>query len=315
MTVVESSILPKGIYSPIPTYYKNDGKFSLDTETQVKHALMLYDNGINGLVVSGSMGESTNISPAERNSALRSLRKAIPDRKFKLIAGMPPNSIAEVITESEESKKNGADFIILLVPGYFGPNLVSQQGITDYFLNIADYSALPIVIYNYPGTCNNVNITIDTFEALSKHENIVAVKLTHFNLDVYTLLGNNKTYETNNFRPFTGLGQVLIPSLSVGMFGAIDGLSGIFPKSMLKLMKLYEDGEKEKALQLQYIITKVDLMISELNVVGVKQLLKEVHGFGEILTGRPPLSKPVDLDAYKKYEIDIKKLAEVEKSL
>lgn len=315
MTVVESSILPKGIYSPIPTYYKNDGKFSLDTETQVKHALMLYESGINGLVVSGSMGESTNISPAERNSALRNIRQAIPDKNFKLIAGMPPNSIAEVITESEESKKNGADFVILLVPGYFGPNLISQQGIIDYFLNIADYTALPIVIYNYPGVCNNVNIMIDTFETLSKHENIAAVKLTHFNLDIYTLLGNNKTYETNNFRPFTGLGQVLVPSLSVGMFGAIDGLSGIFPKSMLKLMKLYEDGEKEKALQLQYIVTKVDLMISELNVVGVKQLLKEVYGYGEIVSGRPPLSKPVDLNAYKKYETDIKKLAEIEKSL
>lgn len=315
MTVAESSILPRGIYSPIPTYFKNDGKFSLDTETQVKHASMLYKSGINGLVVSGSMGEATNISSAERNSALKSLRKAIPDRNFKLIAGMPPSSIAEVIKESEESKKSGADFIIVLVPGYFGTSLISQQGIIDYFLNIADYSALPIVIYNYPGSSNNVNITIDTFEVLSKHENIVAVKLTHFNLDIYTLLGNNKAYETNNFRPFTGLGQVLIPSLAVGMFGAIDGLSGIFPKSMLKLMKLYEDGEKEKALQLQYIITKVDLMISELNVVGVKQLLKEVYGFGEIVSGRPPLSKPVDLKSFKKYETDIKKLAEIEKSL
>lgn len=89
-------------------------------------------------------------------------------------------------------------------------------------------------------------------------------------------------YEANNFRPFTGLGQVLIPSLSVGMFGAIDGLSGIFPN----------DGVKEKALQLQYIITKVDLMITELNVVGVKQLLKDVYGFGEIISGRQLLSNP-----------------------
>lgn len=315
MTVTESSILAKGIYSPIPTYYKNDGKYSLDIDTQVKHALMLYNSGINGLVVSGSMGEATNISTSERYASLRALRRAIPDRNFKLIAGIPPISAAEVIAESEESKKIGADFIIVLVPGYFGPNLVSQNGIIDYFYNIGDYSALPVIIYNYPGTCNNVNITIDTFEELSKHENIVAVKLTHFNLDIYTLLGNNKNFEVNNFRPFTGLGQVLIPSLAVGIYGAIDGLSGIFPKSMLNLMKLYQEGETEKALQLQYIITKVDLMISELNVVGVKHALKQVHGFGECLSGRPPLSKPVDLNAYKKYEADIKKLVVIEKSL
>lgn len=315
MTVAESSILGKGIYTPITTYFKNDGKYTLDVDTQVRHALMLYNSGIHGLVVSGGMGEATNITRSERNLALKAIRSAIPDKNFKLIAGIPPSSAADVIAESEDCKNSGADFIIVLVPGYFGPSLVSQTGIIDYFTNVGDYSALPIVIYNYPGTCNNVNITIDTFEELSKHENIVAVKLTHFNLDVYTMLANNKSLEVNNFRPFTGLGQVLIPALSVGIFGAIDGLSGIFPKCMLQLMKLYEEGEAEKALELQYLISKVDLMVSDLNVVGVKYALQQIYGYGECITGRPPLSKPVDLNAYKKYESDIKKLTEIETSL
>lgn len=75
---------------------------------------------------------------------------------------------------------------------------------------------------------------------------------------------------------------------------------------MLKLKKLYQEGETGKALQLQYIITKVDLMVGELNVVGVKHAFNQIHGFGECLSGRPPLNKSVDLNAYKKYEIDIR---------
>ncbi|ANZ74634.1 BA75_01180T0 [Komagataella pastoris] len=311
---IDSFVLPRGIYTPIPTYFKKD--YSLDLETQVEHTKFLHNAGINGLVVAGSMGESTHLTREERLSLFRTLRQAVPDPNFKIIAGAPSGPVEEIREEMRLAREAGADFSILLVPGYFGPNLISQEGIIEYFELVSKDSPLPIIIYNYPGNCNGVDIKPETFEVLGKLPAIVAVKLTHFNLATYTLLGQNTDLiETYNFRPFTGLGQVLIPSLSVGVFGAIDGLSGMFPKSMLKILELYDAGELQKAQKIQYLVTKVDEMVTALNVVGVKYSLNKLYGYGETLTGRPPLSKPANLEVWKKYEIEFNELAKLEKSL
>lgn len=314
---LQDQIIQGGIYTPIPTFFKLDSKYTLDLETQVSHAQFLYKNGIRGLVVCGSMGECVHLTVKERHEVVAAIRKAIPDENFKLIAGAPPmGSIQEAIKESDLAATAGANFIILLVPGYFGPKLISQQGILDYFTQVADQSALPVMVYNYPGTCNNVTITIDTYEKLAQHPNIVGTKLTHFNLDLYTLLGKNTTIcKTNNFRPFTGLGQVLVPALSVGIYGAIDGLSALFPKVMVKLYNLCKEGKSTEASDLQYLVTKADMMILELNVVGIKYAIKQVHNFGDNLTGRPPLSRSIDMDVYKKFQPDIETLAKIENSL
>lgn len=317
MTITQSSIIPRGIYTPITTFFKDDENQTLDLASQVAHAKFLYDNGITGLVVAGSMGEAPHLSMQDRHDLVAALRKGVPDKKFKLIAGAPPmGSIEDSVAESHSALKAGADFLIMLIPAYFGPSLISQEGIIDYFTKVADKSALPVMIYNYPGTSNNVTITLESYKKLSTHPNIVGVKLTHFNLDLYTLLGKDyHMCETENFRPFTGLGQILVPALSVGIYGAIDGLSALFPKIMVKLYTLVQENKWKEASELQYLVTKTDRMIMELNVVGVKHALKEIHGLGESVIGRPPLSKPVDLQAYQKYAKDIQVLVEVEKSL
>lgn len=314
MTVPAKMVIPKGIYTPIITFFNEDD--SLDLDTQIEHAKFLYGRGINGLVVAGSMGESAHLSREERNKLVSGIRLAIPDENFKIIAGAPPmGNIEETLIESRLAAESGADFIILLVPGYFGPNLISQQGIVDYFTKVANNSALPVIIYNYPGTCNAVTISIDSYHKLASVPNIVGVKLTHFNLDQYALLGKNVAIcEEDNFRPFTGLGQVLIPSLSVGIYGAIDGLSAIFPKVMVKLFNLFHEGNLAEASQLQYLVTKADMMIMKLNVVGVKHALKEIHGFGSSTHARPPLGS-LDVKEYEEFIEDLNVLQKLENSI
>lgn len=315
MTVTSDSIIPGGIYTPITTFFKNNGKYSLDLEAQVDHAKVLYGSGIRGVVAAGSMGECSHLSAKERHQLVAAIREGVPDEEFKIIAGAPPLCIQDAIEESISAKEAGADFIILLVPGYFGPHLTSQEGIVDYFTRVADQSALPIMIYNYPGVTNNVSISIDTFRQLGKHPNISGVKLTHFNLDMYAMLGMDQEMDQNNFRPFTGLGQVLVPGMSVGLFGAIDGLSGIFPKTMVKLYDLFTEGKMEEASKLQYLVAKADQMIPDFNLVGTKLAIKKYHGLGECFTGRPPLSVSADKEKLAKYDADLDAIYEVEKSL
>lgn len=309
-----SNMIPSGIYTPIPTFFTNQ-KDAVDYSTLEKHVKMLAASRITGVVVSGSMGEGTNLTLHERVRSIEVARGAVTDSNFKIIAGAGLGCVADIVEESQLTASKGADFLMVLVPGYFGPNLVSQEGIIDYFEQVADKSALPLIIYNYPNTCNNVNLTFDTFKKLSEHPNIVGVKLTHYNFDMYTLLGHDPTFEANNFKSFTGLGQVLGPALSVSLFGAIDGLSGIFPKTMVRLYELYTSGKQEEAAKLQWMVTKVDLMVTELNVLGVKYALNQIYDLGEKLEGRAPLSKPVNISIFDSYTEDILKLREYENSI
>lgn len=310
------TVLDDGIYSPVPTFFKGED-FNLDLETQVKHAKNLYENGITGLVISGSMGESIHLTRKERLTLLKTIRSEIPDTNFKLISGLPYTNIQDTIEEIALIKENGGDFAILLTPGYYGNTLTHQQGIIDYFKRVADKSVLPIIIYHYPGVSNGTDILAETFEVLAKHPKIVAVKLTHFSLDKYILLTATKKQNLeNNFKPFTGLGQILVPSAAVGAFGAIDGMSGIFPKVMVKLFQLIKENKQEEAIELQYLVTRANRMIFDINLVGVKHALRVVYGWGsEEVTGRPPLNNKIDEATWKKYEADILKLNEIEKSL
>lgn len=306
--------VPSGIYTPVPTFFTSS-KDAVDYATLKIHVQMLAKAGITGVVVSGSMGEGSNLTMKERVKSAEVARKTVDDPNFKIIAGAGVGCVADIVEESRLVAEVGADFLMVLVPGYFGPNLVTQEGITDYFCAVADESELPLIIYNYPNTCNNVNLTFDTFRTLAKHPNIVGVKLTHYNFDMYTLLGYDPYFESNNFKSFTGLGQVLGPALSVSLFGAIDGLSGIFPKSMVNLFQLYKKGRLEEAGKLQWLVTRANMMISDLNVLGVKYALNQLYGMGDKLEGRAPLSKPVNVKAYDSYFEDIEKLRHYEESL
>ncbi|CUM68112.1 uncharacterized protein PRCAT00005829001 [Priceomyces carsonii] len=316
MSIDKFECLPDGIYVPVPTFFKNDEDYTLDLDNQLRHVKFLYGCGINGVVLAGSMGESCHLTGEERSLLCATVRKAIPDPNFKIVLGSPPLSIQDTTKEIHDGYNAGANFSLLLVPGYFGPHLTSQQGIIDYFNLVARNLPLPIIIYNYPGVSNNVTLSLDTFKQLLQIPQIVGVKLTHFNLDLYILLASeDKQYKLKNFKPFTGLGQVLVPAMSIGVKGAIDGLANVFPKSMLRILELYKQCQYEEVAKLQYQVTRANQMISELNVVGIKLALKEIYGFGDCTSGRPPLNREANKEIYLKYSKDLAALLEIEKSI
>lgn len=310
-----ANVFGDGIYTPVTTFFKDN--YELDLDSQVRHAKHLYANGISGLLLSGSIGESIHLSPEERVELVSAVREAIPDKKFTIVSGMPYTNISDALKEIELVRQAGGDFAILHVPGFYGTKLTHQQGIIDYFHAVADKTTLPLLIYHYPGVSNGLEVAPETFDVLAKHPKIVGVKLTHFNLDNYILLTAQRDRNLEkNFKPFTGLGQILIPALSVGAFGAIDGLSGIFPKVMVRLFQLFKSGNHDEALKLQYLVTRADRMIFDLNLAGVKHVLYNLYGFGSNkVSGRPPLNNLIDDDTWAKYDLDFKKLAAIESKL
>jgi 4-hydroxy-tetrahydrodipicolinate synthase len=143
----------------------------LDCDCAARIAVRLVDGGCDGLVVSGTTGESPTTTDAEKDALLRSVLDAVGDRAT-IIAGVGTNDTAHSLELSRQAAKAGAHGLLAVTPYYSKP---PQAGIIAHFEAIADASDLPVLLYDIPSR-SGVPIETETLVALSEHPRIVAVK-------------------------------------------------------------------------------------------------------------------------------------------
>ncbi|KAI8633555.1 dihydrodipicolinate synthase [Xylariaceae sp. FL1651] len=294
---------PPGIYVPVPTFFvgKHAANYSpiaapLDIDTQIAHSLYLAKAGIKGLVILGSTGEAVHLTNKERFKVLSGVRQAFEKEGFKdypIIAGTATQNIEETVEQLKSAKEAGSQWGMCLAPGYFA-GASTQEGIIQWFTAVADQSPIPILIYHYPGVSNNVKISPSTFVALSKHPNIVGCKLSHADVSVHAQIALSPSIDHDHFRTFTGLGQQLLPVVTVGGAGAIDGCAGFFPKSVVRLYALSAknqptDDEVRERRTLQFKISSVEELVVRFGTVGIKEAISRLRGLGERDGTRLPL--------------------------
>ncbi|KAJ8098520.1 hypothetical protein POJ06DRAFT_225298 [Lipomyces tetrasporus] len=291
---------PPGIYVPVPTFfvskgstsYKNTFAPALDLETQLAHSLYLAKAGIKGLVLLGSTGEAVHLTRPERTQLVSYVKEGLAKNgfdDFPLIVGTASNSVDETVTILTEAKESGGGWGMVLVPSYFA-SCVTQTGIIDWYTAVADISPIPIMIYYYPGVSNNVVVTPETISKLAAHPKIVGAKFSHGNISHHIIVAQNPVVKQSGFRVFTGLGQQLLPVLAVGCAGAIDGLAAFFPKSVLYIFNLVQEGKWDKANEIQYLVSSAEELIVKFGTVGIKEAVSRVLGFGDSDGCRPPLN-------------------------
>ncbi|TKX22895.1 dihydrodipicolinate synthetase family protein 1 [Elsinoe australis] len=301
-----SSPPPNGIYVPVPTFFARTSASNydptnppLDLETQTAHSLFLVRGGIKGLVILGSTGEAIHITNAERRELISSQRKELDNAGFKdrpIIAGTATQNIGETLEQIKEAKEAGAEYAMVLSPGYFA-SAASQEGVAKWFEAVADKAVLPVMIYHYPGVTNNLSIVPETFERLAAHKNIVGCKLSHGDIPDHTLIAASPKIDKKSFVVFSGLGQNLLPVLTVGGQGAIDGLAGIFPRTVVRLYQLYHDSSAkgttkadiEEMRDLQFRICQGERIVAKWGAVGIKEAIARLWGFGDREGARLPL--------------------------
>lgn len=302
-------MIKRGIYTPVPTFFKKDLK-TIDFETQVKHAQFLKNNGIAGLIVMGSTGEMGHLTRKERAQVVSHIHKSVPD--FPIMGGVSQHCTEEALAEILSLKQAGASHALVLPSSYFGPS-IKQQGIIDWYTEVADNSELPILIYIYPGVTNNVVVEPSTVVTLSRHPNIVGTKISHGDVAHHTAIGLNPSIKVGKFTCLTGLGQILLPALSVGFDGTVDALSGAFPKLYVNILKAYDLGDLATAESLQWIATLGEELVVRFGVIGIKKAIQKATGFGETYLGRAPLNQ--DVLGWEDYEDCFTECADAERTL
>ncbi|HKU30358.1 4-hydroxy-tetrahydrodipicolinate synthase [Arthrobacter sp. NyZ413] len=151
------------------TPFTKDGE--VDYKQAAELAVKLVDDGCDGLVVTGTTGETSTLTDAENLGMFRAVKDAVGDR-CAIIAGTGTNDTAHSVHLSQEAAKLGVDGLLIVTPYYNKP---SQAGVRAHFETIASATDLPVMLYDIPGR-SSIQIAPETMISLAAHPNIVAVK-------------------------------------------------------------------------------------------------------------------------------------------
>lgn len=236
-----------GVYTPAVTFFDPETD-TLRTAEQAKYYSYLANSGLTGLVILGTNAETFLLSREERASLVKLARESVP-KGFPIIAGVSGHSTSQTLEFIDDAHKAGADYALVLPAAYFGKQ-TTPAVVKKFFSTVAKSSALPIVLYNFPGVTNGLDLDVDTVTDLVKaHDNIVGIKLTCGSVAKVTCLA--ASFPPERFAVFGGQTDFLLGGLASGSAGCIGAFGNVFPKSVVKVYQLWKEGKTQEALQLQ----------------------------------------------------------------
>lgn len=151
------------------TAFHDDGSVDLDGTARI--AAHLVDHGHDGVVVSGTTGESPTTTVAEDGEILAAVKDAVGDRAT-VIAGVGTNATAHSVELARQAEKIGVDGLLLVTPYYNKPG---QAGVLNHFRQVVEASDVPVMLYDVPGR-TGTTIALETYEQAIAWDRVVAVK-------------------------------------------------------------------------------------------------------------------------------------------
>lgn len=223
-------------------------------------------NGIDALIVAGTTGEAPVLTADEKRDLIR-ISVDYADKKVPVIAGTGSNNTEDAVRKSNAAEKEGVDGLLLVTPFY---NKCTQEGIVKHYFYIADRVSTPIIVYDVPSR-TGVSIQPETYDTLSEHKNIVAVKEADPDMSKYmkslALCGNKLDFYSGN-DDLTGC------MMSLGAKGLISVASNILPDKLHTMCTLFSVGNVRDGTRLHIeLLSLMNLLFCEVNPIPVKYAL------------------------------------------
>jgi 4-hydroxy-tetrahydrodipicolinate synthase len=151
------------------TPFTADGELDLDAAQRLTAHLLA--TGHDGIVVSGTTGESPTTTDVEKERLLRAVLEVAGERAT-ILAGVGTNDTRHTIELAEEAAKAGAHGLLVVTPYYNKP---PASSLLAHFTTVADATDLPCMLYDIPGR-TGVRIGSPVLQRLAEHPRITAVK-------------------------------------------------------------------------------------------------------------------------------------------
>jgi 4-hydroxy-tetrahydrodipicolinate synthase len=255
--------------------------------------------GADGIVVSGTTGETSTLTDTEKIKLVE-VGKSVSAGRAKIITGGGSNETAHAMQLARQSEKAGADGNLVVTPYYNKP---TQAGILTHFRMIADATDLPVILYDIPGR-TGVPIRYETLLRLAKHPNVLAVKDAKGDFSEVSRVINQ-----TGLLYFSGDDANVLPHLSIGAVGLIGVTANVAPAPYRTMIDAVNAGDLATATAAHKSLEPLvrALMTHVPGTVATKYVL---HGLGRIGSPRVrlPLVGPEEWEAAEiENEIDLVK--------
>ena len=241
------------------------------------------EDGVDGLVICGTTGESATLTEKEHMDVIRESVKFVNGR-VPVIAGTGSNCTQTAIEMSKEAEEYGADGLLLVSPYY---NKATAEGMYEHFADTANAVNIPVILYNIPGR-TGVNIDPETIYRLAKDvKNIVAVKEASGNISNIAKIA--ALTAGLDFDIYSGNDDQVVALCAMGGKGVISVVSHIIPKEMHDLVMSFRNGDTKKSLEIQNkYLSLINTLFIDVNPIPVKEAMNllgyEVGGYRKPLT-------------------------------
>ena len=268
-----------GVYPAVTTKFTQDGRLDLEAFIQgISHQV---NAGIDGIIIGGSLGESSTITHDERIVMLSAVLDTFK-LKVPVLINIAEGSTLRAIELAQRAESSGADGLMVLPPMMYKP---TDAEVVDFFRDIASNTSLPILVYNNP-VDYKIEVTPDMVDTLLRQDNIQAVQESTRDLA-------NVTRFINRFgdRPkvLTGVDTIAIEALIMGAHGWVAGLVNAFPAETVAISQLVKAGRIEEARAIhRWFLPLLELDISPQLVQNIK-LAESMTGLGTEFVRSPRL--------------------------
>lgn len=250
-----------GVYPAVLTMFHKDG--SLDIETYLKNIHAQVDAGVQGIIIGGSLGESSTLTHQDRLELLKATLDAVGD-KIDVIVNIAEGSTKSAIELAQLSESNGAHGLMLLPPMMYKP---TDEEVVHYFKTVAANTELPILVYNNP-VDYKIEIKIEMFEQFVDVANIQAVKESTRDISNVSRM---KSKFGDRFKILCGVDTLALEELFMGADGWVAGLVDAFPKETVAIYRLAKSGRSQEAIDIyRWFLPILELDINPQLVQNIK---------------------------------------------
>jgi 4-hydroxy-tetrahydrodipicolinate synthase len=217
------------------TPFTADGE--LDPDGAQHLATHLVDGGCDGLVLSGTTGESPTTTDAEKETLLRAVVEAVGDRA-RITAGIGTNDTRHTLALAHSAERAGAHGLLVVTPYYSRP---TQEAVTHHLSTVADATGLPVMLYDIPGRTGTA-LSCDTLLRLAAHPRILAVKDCG-----YDLLKSAKVLAATSLAYYSGCDEQILPLRALGATGCVSTAANVLPGAVRAVLDAYDAGDVTRA--------------------------------------------------------------------
>jgi 4-hydroxy-tetrahydrodipicolinate synthase len=238
----------EGVIPALILPFKKNGKINF--ELLEKKVSYLVSSGINGLFVNGTTGEGAWLTMEEKEQVFKFVKEISKGKVFLCAACLQPTTEL-VMSEIKIYEKYEPDYLVAVTPYYYS---VSQNVIIEHFKKIAQYSSLPLILYNIP-QCTHNKIELSTILKLAKEENIAGIKDSSG--DFISFTRGMYAPVPESFSWIQGEDYLDGPSFNCGADGVVTGLGNVFIEPYIQMYKEAKKGNYQKVNEMQKKINKL----------------------------------------------------------